>query len=773
MKPVFLLSLICLVASLLGCDQYQSTDPNFTGTVKASIRHSSPVFITEPKAKPQAPNIVMIVADDLGYSDISPYGSEINTPNLQALADRGVRFSRFTATAMCSPTRAALLTGLNHHSAGVGWISEWDFGFPGYRGEMHDNVLTLPQILQQHGYATYAAGKWHLANGEHRSASGPFHAWPTQKGFDRYWGFLEGETDQFQPAYIVNGNEFEPLPNDPNYYFPDQLTKRATQMLTDLRSVNPSKPFFLYYAPGAVHAPHQPRPEDRERYQGHYQQGWDTIRKQRLSRQKSLGLLPDTTELSAHNPDVQAWDTLTPDQQKMYARFQENYAGFVDNLDQQVGKLVEHLEAMGELDNTIIIFVSDNGASPEGDREGQANGLAYFHYHNTTTADNLAHFDDLGNANTHPHYPLGWAQASNTPFKHTKRTSHGGGIHVPLIISWPAGIKVQGEIRHQFHHVNDIVPTLLDWTNIQAPDTFRGQAVKPIEGISMDYAVRDANQPTQKTAQYYELEANRALIEWPWKIVSYRPLSATYDQTHWELYNLADDASETNNLAAVAPERVADMEKQWWHAAEKYDVLPLIDTGLIERALYSKLIKQARTGELRYPAGAATVPHSLAPLLPGKSFRLSATITRDDIAQAGVIAAQGDQFSGYSIFIQNNQLHYYVNTGGYQLHLTHETPLPLGEITVGVRFVKDSTAWTVAKSLLSEGLDFNRLKVLQGELHLEVNGASIASSRLTQPMLATWEGFDVGRDTGSAVAPLYQAPFNFTGKLAEVIVHID
>lgn len=411
------LMLLCVLFG--GCDQQKNsadTDPVFNGTIRNSIRHSDPDFLQDAKAPPGAPNIVVILADDLGYADVGSFGSEIRTPNIDQLASTGLRYNNFTVTAMCSPSRAALLTGLNHHAAGVGWVAEWDFGYPGYRGELQSDVVTLPQILQQHGYATYATGKWHLTNGEHRSRIGPFTSWPTQKGFDRYWGFLEGETDQFEPAVIVSGNEVMPMPRDPNYYFPDDLTAHSIQMIKDLRAVDQNKPFFLYYAPGAVHAPHHTLPEDRERYQGQYSQGWDVVRTQRLAKQKQLGIVPANTALTAHNPHVEDWQHLTPDQQRMYARFQENYAGFVDNLDQQVGKLVAYLRESGQLDNTIIIFMSDNGASPEGDVEGQSNGLAFFHYHKTTTAENLPHFADLGGSNTHPHYPLGWVQASNTPF---------------------------------------------------------------------------------------------------------------------------------------------------------------------------------------------------------------------------------------------------------------------------------------------------------------------------------------------------------------------
>lgn len=768
-----------ILCTLAGCNKHGTTTDSgtgaekaFTGKIKNSIRHSDPDFRMDPKAPADAPNIIVILADDLGYSDISPYGSEIRTPNIQQLADAGLRYNRFTVTAMCSPTRASLLTGLNHHSAGVGWVAEWDYGFPGYRGEIAPNIVTLPQILQQHGYATYAAGKWHLTNGEHRSRIGPFDSWPTQKGFDRYWGFMEGETDQFEPAVIVSGNEVQEMPKNPDYYFPDDLTNHAIQMIRDLRAVDRSKPFFLYYTPGAVHAPHQTKAEDRERYRGQYAQGWDKIREQRLARQKQLGIVPANTQLTGHNPQVQAWDALSADQQKMYARFQENYAGFVDNLDQQVGKLTDYLKQTGQLDNTIIIFMSDNGASPEGDVEGQKNGLAYFHFHKTTTAENLQHFDDLGGPATHPHYPWGWAQASNTPFKHTKRTVHGGGVNAPFIISWPKGIAARGEIRQQFHHVDDIAPTLLEILHITPPTQYKGNEVKPMEGISLAYTLADPKAPSRKTEQYYELEANRAYVADGWKIASYREGSQTYDEPKWELFNLNDDMSESKDLAGEFPEKVKELEKKWWAAANQYQVLPLIDAGLLERALYAKFILIPQPDHMEFPVGGGTVPHNLAPLLPGKSYTISAHIQRKSEQENGVIVAQGDQFSGYTLYLQDNHLVYEMNNGAEVVRIVSEDIVPTGDSTVQFRYDKVSTGMAVVKGLFSEGIGFNRLSVLKGTGTLLVNGKESGSATITQPFMVGWEGLDVGRDTGSPVSPHYQTPFNFAGMLSKVTYDI-
>src|SRR5690625_3134893 len=482
------------------------------------------------------------------------------------------------------PTRAALLTGLNHHSAGVGWLSEWEMGFPGYRGELRPDVATLPEILREHGFATLMVGKWHLTLSEHRSQTGPFDSWPTHRGFDRYWGFLDGETSQWHPHMLVEGTaQFLP-PEDEEFYLPDALTDQAIGMIRDLRSLDPDQPFFLYYATGAPHAPHHTRASDRARYQGHYNEGYDVIRERRLARQKQLGLLPEHTRLTERNPGIVPWEELSADQQRMYARLQENYAAFVDNMDQNIGRLRDYLARIGELDNTIFLFLSDNGASREVGIEGSANVLRFFHHRPLATPQNPAYFDRIGEPETPPHYPQGWMQVSNTPFAHGKRTSWAGGVRVPFMLSWPAGLETSQPLRHQFHHVNDVAPTLLELLDIAPPERVGGRRVRPMEGISMAYSLRDPELPSRKQGQYYEVEAQRAYIEGDWKIVSYREDDEPYDARPWMLFNLSDDPAETQDLAARYPDRVEALSKAWWAAARRYDVLPLADVPLLERA---------------------------------------------------------------------------------------------------------------------------------------------------------------------------------------------
>lgn len=751
-----------------------SREAAFGGRIEHSIRDSKPDFRMDPAAPAKAPNVLIILADDLGYSDIAPYGGEIRTPNLDRLAQSGIRYSNFTATSMCSPTRAALLTGLNHHSAGVGWVSEWDYGYPGYRGELGPDTVTLPQILQQNGYSTLAVGKWHLANGEHRSRLGPFDAWPTQKGFERYWGFLDGESDQFEPQYLVSGNEFAEVPKDPHFYLPDAMTDHAIGMLRDLRAVDAHKPFFLYYAASGVHAPHQTKPEDRERYRGRYAQGWDAVRSERFARQKALGLFPATTQMSALNDQVQPWSSLSEDQRRMYARFQENYAGFVDNLDQQVGRLIDYLRETGELDNTIIVFMSDNGASPEGDVEGQWNSVAFYHWHKTTTAENLQAFDRIGDASTHPHYPWGWMQASNTPFAYGKRSTWGGGIRVPLIISWPQGLAAHNEVRTQYHHVDDIAPTLLEALHISAPTQFRGHTVKPMEGTSMLYSFADASAPSHKHEQYYELEGNRGYYADGWKIVSHRAPDQKFDEPAWHLFNLNEDFAETHDLAAQMPDKVKELDAKWWADAERYQVLPIVDVGLLERSMYAKFIRIPGPDHVELHPGAGTIPHNRAPILAGKSYTISAQVDRSDRQQQGVLVAQGDNHSGYSFFVKDNHLYYERNVGYDVIRLVSRDEIPPGPAKLEFRYDKVSTGLAVAKGLLGEGIGFNRLAVLKGTGSLWINGRKSAEAAIDMPFLVGWEGLDVGEDRQSPVSPLYagQEPFAFNGKLDKVVYDI-
>lgn len=745
------------------------TERPFQGKIANSVRDSRPDYRQRPTAAADAPNVVIVLVDDLGYGDIAPYGAEIRTPNLQALADAGLRYSHFTVTGVCSPTRAALLTGLNHHSAGVGWLSEWDTGYPGYRGELRQDVATLPEILREHGYATLMAGKWHLTHSNHRSSLGPYDSWPTHRGFDRYWGFLDGEASQWQPHALVDGTSILPPVADPDFYFPDALTDHAIGMIRELRSLANDKPFFLYYTPGAPHAPHHTRAEDRARYLGQYAQGYDVIRQQRLKTQKRLGLLPEHTRLTARNPGVDAWDALSDDQRRMYARLQENYAAFVDNLDQNIGRLRDYLATLGELDNTIFIFMSDNGASREVGVEGSGNVLAYFHNRPLTTEENLAYFDRIGEADTHPHYPHGWMQASNTPFAHAKRTSWAGGVRVPMMISWPAGIKARGEIRHQFHHVNDIAPTLLELLRIEPPAVVGGRQVKPMEGTSLAYSFDHAAEPTHKTGQYYEVEAQRAYTRGDWKLVGFREENETYDARPWQLFNLRDDPAETTDLAARHPDKVAELEALWWADAERYDVLPLVDLPLLERAFKAREMPAA-LDHYRIEPGVSPILVGNAPVLAGRSYTIHTELVQRRSGDEGVLLAMGDSHSGYTLYIQDNHLVYEVNVGHTRTVLRSSRALPEGDLTVAFRFDKDNTALALASGLLRSG-GIDPWKTLAGKGSLLINGEPAGEVRIEIPMTAVWEGLEAGRDSLSPVSQHYTAPYAYTGKLSAV--HID
>lgn len=740
----------------------------FTGTVRESIRDSKPVFLDDPKAPADAPNIVIVLADDVGYSDIAPFGSEIETPTLQRLADQGLRYSHFTVTAMCSPTRAALLTGLNQHAAGVGWVSEWDFGYPGYRGEMPAGIDTLPKILQRHGYGTLMVGKWHLANANHRSSAGPFTAWPTQNGFDRYWGFLDGEISQWFPHALVSGNEFIDYPKDGSFYFPDAMTDRAIAMLRELRAQEPGKPFLLYYSTGAAHAPHHSKPEDRARYAGRYEQGWDAVRAARLQRQVETGLLPAQTRLSPYNAHVHAWDSLSDEQRLAYARFQENYAGFVDNLDQNLGRLVQYLQDSGQWDNTVFIFLSDNGASPEVGPEGDVNALRFFHRKPGNNADNLAKLDSIGDADSHPHYPHGWVQTSNTPFAQTKRTTHEGGIRVPMIVSWPRGISQPG-VRHQFHHITDIMPTVLELIGIPA-DAVRTHA---LQGHSMRYSFNAADAEPQRSEQYYEIEGNRAYVKGDWKITSLRAEDQRASDAPWELYNLRDDPSETNNLAAQKPEIVQELAALWQQAAEANQVLPLIDVPLLHRPLHSRLWLDGRQPvTFHYNAELPSIPRFKGPILPNRSYTMTARFHRDNTEQEGVLAALGDNHSGFSFFVQDNRLHYERNVAHSVMQLSTSEPLPSGDVTVAFRFDKINTALGAARGFVGKG-SVDPLDVLGGRGSLWVNGKKVAEADFPYPVFAVWEGWDFGADRITPVSPRYASPFTFQGQLHEVSISLD
>ncbi len=736
-------------------------EADFKGSIGTTVRDSVPYWPRAAEASRSAPNVLVILLDDVGFADLGAFGAEIETPNIDALANGGLRYNNFTTTAVCSPSRAALLTGLNHHSAGVGWLADMDSGYPGYRGEIHSNVMTMPEVLRGHGYSTFMVGKWHLTNQTHRSVAGPYDSWPTQRGFDRFWG-THSNSSQWMPDALYRGNEAIEVAADDDFYFPDAMTDTAIQMLKDLRAVARNKPFFLYYATGAAHAPHHTRAEDRAKYRGRYDAGYDRIRNERLARQKALGIVPPDTHLAPRLPGVEPWEDFTADEKKMYARLQENYAAFVDNIDQQVGRLIGYLRDSGQLDDTLIILTSDNGASKEAGIPGTTMRTRYLNGIADTTEKNLEDYDAVGSSATAPNYPIGWMQASNAPFPYAKGTTHGGGVRDPLIIHWPGGIADGGAVRPQFHHIHDLMPTVLEVAGAKVPSRVRGLEVKPIEGISMAYSFARG-----------KIEGRRR------KIVTYVRPQQHYDAVPWELYDLRSDFSETNDLAAEHPGKVRELEAKWWAAARRYDVLPLHDEPTMQRgrAAMSQL-ENLRFEQFRYEPGLSTIQNVQAPLLNGRSFSITATVDRDDTAQQGVLVALGGLEQGYSWYVRDNRLVYEVNVGGYRTVLESHTELPVGRITLAAHFELDEDAreadqQTQPNDDFSAG-DFSAHHIPQGILTLYLDGQPVGSRRFAPVVpFSSWEGLDVGRDLRTPVSNSYAAPFAFSGELHEVVYRFD
>lgn len=753
-----------------------AADQGFAGHIANSSRDSTPWWPTKMRAATDAPNVLLILLDDTGFADFGAYGSEIDTPNIDLLANNGLRYNHFTTTAVCSPSRAALLTGLNHHSAGVGWLANMDSGYPGYRGEIHADAITLPEVLRANGYNTMMVGKWHLTNSSHLSAVGPYDSWPLQRGFERFWGVLDGEASQWNPALLYQGNAVIETPTDGDFYLPDAMAAQAIQMLKDQRATSRSTPFFLYYASMATHAPHHTRAADRDKYRGAFDQGYDAIRRQRLQRQKAVGLVPPNTKLAPYYPGVKPWADLSANEKKVSARLQENYAAYLDSTDQQIGKLLDYLRAVGELDNTLIILSSDNGASRETGTVGTTMATRYLHGIADTTEKNLEDFDKIGGPESHPNYPHGWMQASNTPFKYSKASTHGGGVRDPLIIHWPAGFSSRGELRNQFHHINDLMPTVLEVVGVEQPKQFRGMPTRPMEGISMVYSFDSSDTPSRKREQYYELEANRAYVADGWKIVTRIQPGQRYDAVPWELYDLRSDFSETQDLSRLNPGKVTELEEKWWQAARRYQVLPIHDQPIMQRGRQAMArLENIHYQEFEYQPGINTVHTVQAPILTGSSFSVSAHIDRKSPEQGGVIAAMGGYDVGYTFFLKDNYLYYEVNIGGYRTQLRSERVLPLGPLNVSARFVREKvSAATAGHNAVETDGNFSRHELPGGELQLLIEGVAVGKAHFAPPVpFNTWEGLDIGRDSHTAVSQDYQAPFEFQGQLDYVRYRIE
>ena len=666
---------------------------NFAGSIGRTFADSQASWPALEQAPAGAPNVVMVLLDDVGYAQFGCYGSDIATPTFDKLAQKGLRYSNFHTTALCSPTRACLLSGRNHHSTGMGRIVEFSSGFPGYDATIHAENGFISEMLVRNGYATFGVGKWHLAPSSEMALGGSRHHWPLGKGFERFYGFLAGETDQYYPDLIHDNHQVLP-PRSPEagYHLTEDLADRAIGYIKDLRAFRTDKPFLLYFAPGACHAPHQAPPQWIAPYRGRFDQGWDAWRDSVYARQVASGLLPKGTELSERPSWVPAWDTLSADERRLYARMMEVYAGFMTHTDAQIGRVLDFVAQLGELDNTIVLIMSDNGASAEGGPRGSFNEQYFFNFVPESLEENLKHIDDLGTPLANNHYPWGWAWAGNTPLKRFKRDTHEGGVCDPLIVHWPARLGAPGETRHQYVHVTDITPTLLDLIGIEAPKDIAGIAQAPFAGTSFGHTLQGATEPTRHLTQYYEMLGSRALYHDGWKAVVFHPPAMlaydgsdsrrSFDDDIWELYNVAKDFSECHDVAAQYPEKLAELKAMWWTEAERNQVLPLNN-------------QPGRFGDTRfrreryvYRPGISSLPENIAPNLRNRRFQLLAALKVPAHGPCeGIIVAHGGQGGGYALYLAGRRLHYVHNfLGSRHTTISASVELPIGDVLVRATF---------------------------------------------------------------------------------------
>ncbi|UQZ83217.1 Arylsulfatase [Paenibacillus konkukensis] len=705
-------------------------------------------------------NVIYIVFDDMGFGDLGCYGSEIATPNIDALAAEGLRYNNFHATPLCSPTRASLLTGRNHHSVGMATITNFDLGpdSPNTRGRISHHAGTVAEVLKENGYGTFAVGKWHLAPVHHSSPAGPYDYWPLGKGFQRFYGFMEGETDQFYPD-LVYDNHFVPRPDkgDGKYHVSEDLVDHARQFITDQTSIMPEKPFFLYLAFGAQHVPHQAPLEYIRQYEGRYDIGWDRVREQRFGRQKELGIIPQDAELPPFNPDVRPWDALTSDEQKVAARFMEIYAGFLTHTDAQIGRLISCLKEIGQYDNTLIVLISDNGASSTGRANGSVDYSKIVEGVTETLDDILPYYDQMYGDRVSCEYPSGWAQVCNTPLRYYKQQTYFGGIRVPLIIRWPqGGIADSDKVRSQFHYITDITPTVYEVLNIQPPDTIRGVPQMPIHGMSMGYTFAQPDEPTRRNSQHFEMMGNRAMIHEGWKAVTNHKMGTAFEDDVWELYDLRSDYNEVNNLAGAHPERLQQLIELWWQEAERYDVLPLRNAGWKDLAKPNQESVTDRN-TFTYYGGVSIIGSAAAPPTVNRSYSITAAIERPDASCEGVLVAMGNYDGGYTLYIRNNRLYFEYNHMRSLFPLISECEVPTG--TLEIRFV-------FAKQPLSTA----------GTGSLYINGKLVGERKFprTYKFKISRKGLSVGRDALPTVTETYmeEGEYPYGGTIRKVVYEL-
>ena len=748
----------------------ETSESNFKGKIALDVRDSEADWSAyTPNRAPQgAPNILFILYDDTGLGAWSSYGGAINMPTLDRLAENGITYTQWHTTALCSPTRSTIQTGRNHHLNGMAAITETADGFPGSNGRMGPEVVPLSKILQDNGYSTFWIGKNHNVPEQDVASGGSKKQWPLQMGWDRFYGFIGGETNQWYPDLIEDNHfiEQEYGPED-GYHLSKDLADHALKMLRDQQATNPSKPWYMWYNPGANHAPHHAPKEYIDKYKGKFDDGYDAYREWVTNRMIEKGILPEGTENTPMNPMredmaaaidmVRPWDSLNDDEKKLFARMAEVYAGFSEYTDAQVGRVIDYLEETGQLENTIVLYAADNGASGEGSPNGSVNENKFFNNFPDELSENMKYLDVLGGPETYNHFPTGWASAFSAPFKMFKRYSqYAGGTNDPLVISWPNGIKAKGEIRHQFHHSVDIVPTLLEVVGLEMPDEYNGVKQVPLSGVSMAYTFdAQPNDPTQKDVQYFAMLGSRGIWKDGWKASAiHAPLSGkgNFDQDDWELYHVAEDRSESKDLAEENPEKLQELIDAWFVEAEKNKVLPLDDRSAAEILTIERPAQEPIRDRYIYYPFTAPVPEGVAVNVRGRSFKILANV-EVSTNTSGVVFAHGSRFGGHTIFIKNSKLYYVYNFLGIKPEQVFESSITLepGNHTIGMEFIRERNG-DKGESIGTAKLYIDEELVAEGPMR-------------TQPAKFTLsgDGLCVGYDSGDAVSELYPTPSKFTG----------
>ena len=686
----------------------------FIGTIGRSVAETQFAFETKESPSKGKPNVIYIVLDDTGFAQLGCYGSTIHTPNIDRLAKEGLRYNNFHTTAICSATRASLLTGANHHSAGVNTTTEGRTGLPNAQGGIDPHFATLAEILKEYDYRTMAVGKWHLSGMDERTEAGPFHNWLLGKGFDTYYGFLAADMDQWNPVLTRDNSMVEqPRKAGEGYHLSEDITENAIRYIYNHEFSYPEQPFFLYLAYGAMHTPHHAPKEYIDKYRGKFDAGWDKIREEWFENQKRLGIVNDNAELTDRNEYVEAWDELSENQKKAYARYMEVFAGFLEHTDAQIGALIDYLEEAGILDDTIIVLLSDNGASAEGGRDGHFNLNTSMDIREDYPRDvelALEHYETIGDEYSQPHYPSGWANAGNTPFQWYKQWTYEGGVKDPLIIRYPKLIKDAGGIRRQFNHVSDITPTILDILGFEKPEIIKGVPQKPLEGISFKNTLLDEHAKGKKTVQYFEMHGNRSIYKDGWKAVVNHGFNASfgesYEDDEWELYHVDADYSEKYNVADQYPEKLKELQEEWLIQAGKYNVYPMQNTGLLAsrdqlasaHSAYHFPAQHLEFHRVRYPYDLVREPG-----IGNRTNTITAVLDRKNGTEEGVILAKGDRFGGISIYIKNNRLKYVYNLDA-DTYYTAESKeeLPFGKVEIKVKFTVTGKEKATAELFVNE-----------------------------------------------------------------------